>query len=242
MKKTLAGVTVAAMIAGAAGMALAPAAQAYDRDAYSYAAAHMIERSDIPAALGAFKPALGFNANVSTYPGFLCPVPTPDNNGDAGEVKFPASRYNFNASYTARGKRDPAWAQASIYQYPSAKRAIAAWETLTTNIAKCTGTGSNSWTNDDGSTTTYSTQVTHGVVPMDTTTGVESVFVSQNSLQQNTAGDSRYVNDSYSVYSLVDDVIIQTQFYANTNDNLTTKQRKAVNQLAFNAETRWLAN
>ncbi len=50
------------------------------------------------------------------------------------------------------------------------------------------------------------------------------------------------MNDSYSVYSLVDDVIIQTQFYANTNDNLTTKQRKAVNQLAFNAETRWLAN
>jgi hypothetical protein len=242
MRRTLAGVAVATVIAGAVGISLAPAAQAYDRDAYAYAAAHMIERSDIPAALGPFKPALSFNANVPQYAGFLCPVPTADPSAAAANVRFPSGRYNFNASYTSPGKDDSPWAQVSVYQFTTAKKAIAAWEKLTTNITRCTGTGSNTWTNDDGSTTTYSTEVTHGVVPMDTTTGVESVFVSQNSLDQSTPGDSRYVNDSYSVYSLVDDVIIQTQFYANNNGNLTTKQRKAVNRLAFNAETRWLAS
>ena len=42
------------------------------------------------------------------------------------------------------------------------------------------------------------------------------------------------------MYSLVDDVIITTNFYTGSELNLPTKKRKAINQVAFNAVSAWL--
>lgn len=228
-------VAVAAATTLAAGPALA-----YDRDAYSHAAGAMIERSDIPKELGEFKKNLGFSAFAGGSKIFVCDVPQADPNAPDVVVYMPGSKYSFNGSYQGKGKSDPVTIAVTVNQYASASDAIDAFDALKKSIKKCTGSGSNTWTDEDGNTTTYSTQLTNGVVPAVTTTGVESLFVSNNSLQETTPGDSRYLNDDYSVYSLVDDVVIVTEYSANTNANLTTKQRKAVNQVAFNAETRWL--
>lgn len=228
-------VAAAAVTTLAAGPALA-----YDRDAYSNAAGSMIERSDIPKVLGEFKKNLGFSAFAGGDKIFVCDVPQADPNAPDVVVYMPGSKYTFNGSYQGKGKNDPVTIAVDVNQYASASDATDAFDTLKKNIKKCTGSGSNTWTDEDGKTTTYSTELSNGVVPAVTTTGVESLFISNNSLQETTPGDSRFLNDDYSVYSLVDDVIIVTEYSSNTNANLTTKQRKAVNQVAFNAETRWL--
>lgn len=237
MKKTLA--VLAACVTATTSVAVAVPALAYDRDAYGRAAESMIERSDIPASLGEFKKGLAFNAYASTGKVFVCDVPQSDPNASDVAIYFPGGKYAFTANYNGKGKDAPS-IQVSVNQYASAEDAISAFDALKKNIKKCTGTGSNTWTDEDG-TTTYSTALTNGVVPAVTTTGVESLFVSNNSLSESTAGDTKYVNDQYIVYSLVDDVVIATQYFTNTNTNMTTKQRKAVNQVAFNAETRWLS-
>lgn len=236
MRTSVALITATTVAAGA--LALAAPASAYDRDAYGYAAAHMIESSDVPRALGTMKRTLDFNAYANIGANFLCDVPQSDAQAPDRLVKFPASRYSFSGSYGGRGSDAPS-IEVTVLQYDSSTAAIRAFDSLRKDIRSCTGTGSNTWTGEDGTTTTYSTEVFNGVVPLVTVTGVESVFVNSNSLSVSTPGDSRDVNDQYSVVTLVDDVIIQTQFYANSN-NLTTRQRKAVNQVAFNAVTRWV--
>ena len=47
-------------------------------------------------------------------------------------------------------------------------------------------------------------------------------------------------SDGYNVYTLVNDVIIDTGYYTGSELNMSTNQRKDVNQAAFNAVTRWL--
>jgi hypothetical protein len=42
------------------------------------------------------------------------------------------------------------------------------------------------------------------------------------------------------VYTLVNDVIINTSRYTGSELNMSTRERRAVNQVAFNAVTRWL--
>ena len=42
------------------------------------------------------------------------------------------------------------------------------------------------------------------------------------------------------MWSLIDDVIITTSYNMESADNVSTQKRKAVNQVAFNAETAWL--
>lgn len=228
------------VVAAAAVTLVAGPAMAYDRDAYGHAASSMIERSDIPKVLGEFKKTLGFSAYAGSNKLYVCSVPQADPNASDVSVSIAGAQYAFTGSYEGKGKSDAPSIDVTVNQYKNAEAAISAFDELKKKIKKCTGTGSSTWTDDGGKTTTYSTEVTNGVVPAVTTTGVESLFVSNNSLSASTPGDSKFVNDQYLVYSLVDDTIIVTEYFTNTNDNMTTKQRKAVNQVAFNAETRWL--
>lgn len=220
-------------------MALAPAAQAYDKDGYTYAAAHMIERSDIPKALGSYRPGLNFGAMPGGKDLYICSQPQSDPNADDVTVKIPASATIYNANYNARGGPDAPFATVSVNEYATATKAIRAFNLLKSRIKSCDGTSAQSWTNDDGTTTQYSTLATTGVVPAVTTLGVESLFISNNNLNETLPKGAAYISDSYTVYSLFNDTIIATAYYSNTTKNLTTAQRKAVNQVAFNAETRW---
>jgi hypothetical protein len=238
MKKILA--LSAGVVVGAASLATATSASAYDKDAYSYAAGHMIDRSDIPSELGTFKKTMAFNAYPSNFPLYLCSVPNAVPSAPSKDYSFPEGDLQFTASYNAKAESGPA-VTVAVNQYPSAKKAIKAFDKAKTRITGCDGTGSTTWTDPDtGAVTTYSTQITNGVVPSVTTTGVESLFVNSDNLSETVPGDSMFINDSYSVLSLVDDVIIVTSYYVNGNANPTTTQRESVNQVAFNAETAWL--
>jgi len=229
-----------ASTAAAASLVLvcAPQASAYDREAYAYAASHMIERSDIPKVLGSYAPEITFNVN----PGFanvVCGVPTSVPGAEEKEVKLKKPLLEFAGNYYSPKGTGPS-VQVVVLQYSGATTASAAFDALKRDAKQCTGTGSINWTDDDGTTTTYSTAVSNSVVPGVSVVGVDSISVTLNNLTESAPAGSAYVNDAYTVYTLVNDAILQTSYYVNGSKNTTKEQRKATNEVAFNAVSRWL--
>lgn len=231
VKKVSAAIAAAAF--AAAGLAVP--AQAYDRDAFSYAAGHMIGHGDIPKSLMAKK-----NPSFTALPGgdnFLC-------EDEQKTVQYPGGEGQFEISYS--GRKDTLGVDVTVNQYSSDKKAIRAFNKLKQGLKKCDGPSSGQQTYDsdsdtDPQTDTWSRLNTSGVVPMVTVEGVQSVFLNQNYEDVTTGpGAGRYTSDGYDVYTLVGDVIIDTSYYTGSEVNMSTKQRKAVNQVAFNAVTRWL--
>jgi hypothetical protein len=213
-------------------------AHAYDQKAYSYAAGHMIHRAAIPAMLGSFSSAMAFNAYEPEDPTWMCSLLQPGN-VPATEINFPAGRYEFNANYSVPGPNSPALT-VYVYQYTSASKAISAFGAAKRQAKRCTGTYSDSWTDSSaGVVSTYTTVTTNGVVPAVAIAGVKSVFVNVDT-NAATTGTGPFQSDQYQVFSLINDVVIVTSYNQNSSDNVTTQQRKAVDQVAFNAETAWL--
>lgn len=217
---------------------VAPAASAYDREAYEYAAGHMIDRTDIPKALGDFDARLNFGASPA-YNTFLCYVPSPEPDSEGLDVKIGKSKYQFSANYNAKKDNGPS-VSVVVSQFASATDAIKGFNELKAQSKKCNGTGSTTWTDDDGTQYTNSWNVSTSTVPGVAVVGVASIGITQDNLSTNTGSDDKYLNDNYNVYTLVNDAIIQTSYYSNGTKNLTTAQRKAVNQVAFNAVGAWL--
>lgn len=213
------------------GVGFAVPAQAYDRELYSYAAAHMIAASDVPAPLQVKKGA-SFSAYPAGRTNFLCTK-------DERQVAYPGGTYSFSMSY--EGRKDASGVSSTVTQYASAKQAIAAFDQLKKGAAECSGPASGQESYDDGSTDSWSRLTTTGSVPLVTIAGVASMFVNEN-YEDVTIGQypGRYTSDNYNVYTLVNDVIINTSHYTGSEINMSTKDRRAVNQVAFNAVTRWL--
>lgn len=210
---------------------LSAPAQAYDRELYSYAAGHMIGANDVPAPLQIRKDAF-FNAAATSDRNFLC--------GNADRlVHYPGGEHMFSINYNGRKGADGV--DVNVVQYASAQKAIRAFNQLKKGLQECSGPASGQETFDDGSTDTWSRLTTTGNVPLVTIAGVQSVFLNEN-YEDVTSGEfgGRYVSDTYNVYTLVNDVIINTSHYTGSELNMSTKERRAVNQVAFNAVTRWV--
>jgi hypothetical protein len=208
----------------------APAAQAYDAKAYSYAAGHMLQPKNVPATFGV-NSRLDFNA-TRAFPIFVCSV-------DSNEVKVPGGVHVFNANYVS--KKVEGNLSVSVNQYASPVKAIAAFNALKKAVTKCSGQKTGSSTFEDGSTDTWARLTTTGTVPAVTITGVPSVFLNANYTDVASGPEgSEYTSDQYSVYTLVDNVVIATNYYTGSELNISTNKRKAVNQTAFNAVTAWL--
>lgn len=232
MKKTLAGLLAAT---AAVSIVAATPAQAYDKDAYVYAAGHMLQSRDIPAGLGDFGTSMNFNASSGSNI-YLCYLNSKDIQAK------PKSSNIFGAFFNEdfKGGAGNSLSQ-TVYQYSSATKAISAYEAVTKAIKGCTGTTSNSWTDDEtGVTQTSTSLTTNGKVPSVTEVGVVSVFVNTNYLTTSSDGKDKYSSDSYTVYSLVNDVILATTYSTGNTENIPTKQRKLVNQVAFDGISRWL--
>ncbi|HAN70331.1 MAG TPA: hypothetical protein DCQ36_01900 [Actinobacteria bacterium] len=231
--------TLTAIAAVAASvLVVAPTASAYDREAYEYAAGHMIERSDIPKVLGDFDESLGFSAGlgVRTY---LCYLPssTPDAAGTDVQVGRPQLQYS---GFYSPSKGPQVFVVVRVLQFGSAGVAIKGFEALKTQSRKCKGAGSTTWTNDDGTETTSSWRVATSVVPQVTVAGVPSIGITQDNLSVSSDGGKPSASDNYTVYTLVNDVILSTSYEGGSTTNMTKDQRKATNQVAFNAVSRWL--
>ena len=232
MKKSLAVLAAAAVVA--VPLLSATSAQAYDKDAYAYAASHMLLSKDLPASLGDFGTNMGFSAGQNNYKMSLCFI-------GQKEIKAPGGDLNFGADFYESGTRGIGTnLMENVRQYASAQKAIKAFDTISTNIKGCKGASSQSWDNGDGTTVTGSSLTTNGKVPMVTEVGVESVFVNVNYLNTSSTGKDIYANDSYTVYTLLNDVIIATSFTSGSTQNIPNKQRKQVNKVAFAAIGRWL--
>lgn len=227
--KRFAALAVAVSLA----VAFAAPASAYDRDAFSYAAGHMIGHGDIPKSLMAKK-----NPNFTALPGgdnYLC-------EDEQKSVEYPGGESQFVISYL--GRKNTLGVNVTVNQYSSEKKAMKAFTKLKQGLKKCDGPSSGQETYDsdtDPQTDTWSRLNTSGVVPLVTVEGVQSVFLNQNYEDVTTGpGAGKYSSDGYDVYTLVNDVIIDTSYYTGSELNMSTKQRKDVNQVAFNAVTRWL--
>ena len=232
MKKTLAAAAAVALATGS--IAVAAPAQAYDKDAYVYAAGHMLQSRDLPKALGDFGKNMSFNASQDSEKIYLCFV-------SDTEYRAPAGDFTFGAFFFSKAKGDNGNSiSQTVTQYPTAMKAITAFRTLTKQAKNCTGSSTQTWTDDDGSTQTSSSLNTNGKVPMVTEVGVESVFVNQNYLSTSSTGSDRYASDTYTVYTLLNDVILATAYSTGSLENIPTAQRKKVNELAFTAIERWL--
>lgn len=232
MKATVA--VLAAAVTATASLAAAAPALAYDRDAYAYAAAHMLESDDLPSSLGDFGSNMAFNASQNSEKIYLCYL------GDKA-VTAPGGSFTFGASFY-ESRKDAAGnsLNQTVTQYSSAQKAISAFEKLTKAVKGCTGTTTQTWPDEDGTTQTSSSLTTNGKVPMVTEVGVESVFVNQNYLSTSSDDSEIYANDTYTVYTLLDDVIIATAYNTGNLENVPTKQRTKVNTVAFTAIDRWL--
>lgn len=209
----------------------APAAQAYDTEAFSYAAGHMLQEKDIPASIG-LNDTMSFNASTAGE-FYLCRKGEKD-------VMVTAGVNTFSASYDSK-KGVEGGLSINVNQYASSTKAIKAFGQLKKALNTCAGASGDTQTFDDGTTDTWSRLTTTGTVPAVTITGVPSLFLNTNYTDVSSGPDgSEYSSDQYYVYTLVDDVIITTNYYTGSELNLPTKKRKAVNQTAFNAVTAWL--
>ena len=224
-----------AAVAAASLVALAPAATAYDADRYSYAAGHMIQPSDIPASLQ-IKPGMNFNANPNSDKVWLC-------SKDSSWLGYPGGTDAYNANYYGKKKNsETVTLTQSVMQYDSFTDAQKAFSSLTKQLKKCDGKASGTDIFEDGSSLQWSRLTTSGSVPLVTVVGVESQSLNVNYTSSNTtsSGDSVDNSDNYQVYTLVNDVIITTSYYNGDTLNIDSGTRKQINQVAFNAVSRWL--
>lgn len=223
-------IALAAAAAFAITTIAAPVAQAYDREAFSYAASHMLAPNKIPASIG-LNDTLSFTASdgVEFY---IC------RNGDK-DIKVTPGIHTFNASYDSK-KGVEGGLGISVNQYATSVKAIKAFGEVKKALTSCAGPTSGAQT-FEGGTDTWSRISTTGNVPAVTITGVSSLFFNINYSDVATGPDaSEYSSDTYFVYTLVNDSIITTNYYTGSALNLPTKKRKVINQIAFDAVTAWL--
>lgn len=222
--------TSMAVLAAASVTAATPAA-AYDTIAYGRFAAGFLAASDIPKALGTYRP----NPFVSIEPAaerwFVCE-----------KVKAAQPAFIASASYNPRKAGTGAGVSTMAYVYPSNVKAEKAFRSITKRLASCDGTKTSSDTDSVGNTFTWTSTVASGTVDSVTITGVASVYVDSDTTSVSTQSPAPEANDSYTVYTLVNDTILASQVLGAPSGTLSAKQKKAANQLAFKAEGAWVTD
>ncbi|MCF8539252.1 MAG: hypothetical protein K9G05_06580 [Candidatus Nanopelagicales bacterium] len=232
MKKVTAGFAGAALVIGSMSMA-ATTAQAYDTEAFAYAASHFLSEKDLPAA---FASKGGMNINVSTTSGktFVCTSPSPD----GPDVTLAKPVRNSIAFYQPIKKS--LTLSIAVNEYRSNTAAEKAFAQLTKDIKKCDGDATGSWTDDSGTVYPYENVVTSGKIPAVTVTGVASIFTNENSNNLAVQGQPAYLNDNMNIYTLVNNAIIVTEGSTGSALNFTAKQKKALEKVAFDMVSTWV--
>lgn len=264
MRKTSLRLTLSA--AGSAGLAilllgtaaLSPA-NAYNRDLYGYAATHMPNASEIPAALGKFAPKLNFNADPGSKASRIFICSTGDADGDSYKsVAVKRNGPNFTGYYfnpaperAAAGSADgrqPAFRSVGIsfFVFDSPSAATKAFSKLRERAKSCTGSRTNSYggdTNPDGSVNpiySSSTRLANGTVAAVVSDGQRGVFVENDSRGTSQSDPSNPdLNDNYSIYAPVGDAIVQVTYSSNQRDRVTKAEAAAIAELTNKAIGVW---
>jgi hypothetical protein len=226
-------VLLAATAIAASAIVAAPSAVAYNKDAYTSAAGRMLESKKIPKVLGTYRSDLNFYASASRPQIYLCNTAT-------ANISVPGAKYVFGANYENAVKKSPKNVSFNIYQFSSSKSAINVFRTVERQAKRCTGSQSDSSTDDDGVTYSWQANLQNGKVKEVSVVGVQSVFVNADYESGSSDQDQKYLSDTYTLYTLVNDAIIATTFTNANESALTPAERKGVHQLAFNAVTAWV--
>lgn len=240
MNRRVVAAAVATLAVGASLAAAVPA-QAYDSDAYAYAAGHQISASDIPAVLGSYTEDPSFLATTSRGKAYLCQVPTVEASAVPTIVQYPGPRLSYATTYGGTPGVDAPAITIEIDQYASEKKALKAFTVASRRIVVCTGTGTSTYTDPgSGAVTTFSSSLSYGLVKKIEAGGIRALSVSTDSLSETKPGDARVLNDSYAIVWLVGDTVMTTTYFQNTNANITPAQRKAVANVALAAQREWV--
>jgi hypothetical protein len=232
MRTALVSATVIA--AGMLVVSAGPPALAYDKDALVHAAGHMILNEDVPASLGAFADTGSFSSFDERFKLGLCQLKDASVPSPGGARQYTLSMFEKGTGVSLNSMTE------TVAQFKGAKAAIKAFDVLKAKAATCVGTQANSWTGSDGVVNTWTSVTTNGVVPAVTQTGVESVFINVNYDDGSANEVFAAASDTYAVYTLLNDVIISTQYTTGSDDNVGTKDRKKVDKVAFTAIDRWI--
>jgi hypothetical protein len=230
--------TLGLFAAGAlvAGVIAAPTAIAYDKAGYTYAAGHLLPAKQIPKVLGVYRANPGFSVDPDNSSIYLCYVSDTET-----DVRVRAKNVNYSGFYRNAQRNSTKNVSMNMYEFRTSQGAISAFRSLEREAKKCTGTSNSSFQDDDsGVTYTWSSTKSNGKVPSVTVAGVASVFVNVDYINGSSDRDGQDLSDSYSVYTLVNNVILQTNYSIGNAAQLTPAERKGAHQLAFNNVTAWL--
>jgi hypothetical protein len=249
LRKTLATTAASLTIAAFSLGAIAPAS-AYDRELFGYAASHMINRSDIPKALGELSDNLNFFANSETPNTriFICAL-------SEKQVGLKVVASNFAGSYSTefdrkiQGPQVSKSVQVSVYHFNTTSAASKAYNKIETRAKKCKGTQTTTTQGTDGlggavvESFTSTTTLRNGLTTVDIVNGRRGVYIESDylgeSTQVGTGETSKFFSDNFVVFALTDDVIVQTQFNSNERLRLSKVEIAAVEQLAITAVRAW---
>ncbi len=236
MKKFSAGITISALVLGSMAVATG-AVQAYDKAGYGFAASHFLNAKDLPKEF-ASKPGATVSIGDSMRQGsFLCASPGPDDGSIPNSFNLAPSVLNANASYNEKNRSVSLW--INVNQYRSNTAAEKAFAKLGKDIKKCDGSYSGASTDENGTSYPYTLGVTSGKIPAVTVAGVESVYTNQNANNAAVGNPAAYLSDTYTIFTLLNDVIISTQTSTETALDLTPGQKKALEQVANRMVTTW---
>lgn len=253
-QRIIATATVTATTAAVLAITTATQSNAYDKAGYGYAATHMIELKDIPAVLGKFSPKMTFNVD----PGFknsriyLCGI-KPDADVDTfKQVVVKRTGANFAASYLNPAIERNAESNkfrsvtVNVFSYPSQTAANNAFSQLSQRAKKCTGTRTETYggdTNPDGSVNPGYTSISrldNGKVASVVSNGQQGIYVESDYRgTSESQPDDPSLNDNYTIYAPVGNVILQATYTSSLRDRVTKAEAAAVAELTNNAIRAW---
>ena len=211
------------------GAAFAPAQASFQDDVIN-AATNMIERSDVPKALGPMGKSTGFTFEQPQPQAILCIK--------AKEILITGKYSQQAIAFFSLGNSNTV--AQNIMQFKRPKAAAKSFAQLAKDIGKCGGgTSTNSHQNTDGSTFTEIQASTTGTLKTATDGGEKPVFLLNSVSTSGQYESGQRFDAGYTVYSLAKNVISAITHQPKIGVNMTNKTQKAVDQLSLKAAARW---
>jgi hypothetical protein len=212
------------------GAAFAPAQASFQDDVIN-AATNMIERSDVPKALGTMGKSTGFTFEQPQPQAILC--------FKAEEILITGKYSQQAIAFFSLGNSNTV--AQNIMQFKRPKAAAKSFAQLAKDIRKCNGTQTNSTQNTDGSTFTSSQVNSTGTLKTASAGGRKPVFLLNSVSTSGQYESGQRFDAGYTVYSLAKNVISAITHQPKIGVNLTNKTQKAVDQLSLKAAARWVS-
>jgi len=207
---------------------------AYDKGAYGYAASHFLSEKQIPKVFKTKPKGFYVSINPAGVPQPVCGFGA----GEKTSVKLAIGLIEAFAGYELELKMNDL--TVNVIQYKNNVSAEKAFLTMSKAVKKCDGRVDTSWTGLDGTVYSSDTLTTTGKVPGVTVAGVESVFINLDSNFDATLDNPASINDQRALFTLVNDVIIQSGFDIGTSKNISRAQKKGLEKVAFDMVDSWL--